>query len=78
MGRIVVITGAGRGLGLTLANEFATHEWRVIGTGRSEKPVDYPAGTDYQQCGIMSIPSIRNNQKGKIETINQETRIGSR
>lgn len=49
MNRIVVITGASRGLGLALAGEFAAHGWRVVGTGRSERPADLPAGATYHQ-----------------------------
>jgi len=46
---IVVITGASGGLGKTLAKEFASKGWQVIGTGRSEPPTDLPEGTTYKQ-----------------------------
>lgn len=47
--KIVVITGASRGLGLSLAQEFSANGWKVIGTGRSEQPNDFPANAVYEQ-----------------------------
>jgi NAD(P)-dependent dehydrogenase (short-subunit alcohol dehydrogenase family) len=49
--RIVIVTGASRGLGLSLVQEFSTNGWKVIGTGRSEKPADFPDNdnADYRQ-----------------------------
>lgn len=47
--RIAVITGASRGLGLTLTKVFAANGWQVIGTGRSEQPSDLPEGVTYHQ-----------------------------
>lgn len=50
MNRVVVITGASRGLGLALATDFATHDWRVVGTGRSAQPAALlPKGVRYHQ-----------------------------
>lgn len=49
MKKVVIITGASRGLGLTLVREFATHNWHVIGTGRSVQPATYPSNADYRQ-----------------------------
>ena len=46
---LVVITGASRGLGLVIANEFAAHGWQVVGTGRSAQPADLPQGVTYYQ-----------------------------
>lgn len=46
---VVVITGASRGLGLYLVKAFAAKGWRVIGTGRSEKPDDFPDTASYEQ-----------------------------
>lgn len=46
--KIVVITGASQGLGLVLAGEFANNGWRVVGTGLSEQPADFP-GETYKQ-----------------------------
>lgn len=46
---IAVITGASRGLGLALAQEFASNGWIVIGTGRSEQPANVPEGAQYHQ-----------------------------
>lgn len=52
--RIVVITGASRGLGLSLAKEFTNNNWRVVGTGLSERPADLPDSVDYKQFDASS------------------------
>jgi len=49
MNSVAIITGASRGLGLTLAQAFAASDWQVIGTGRSKRPADFPAGASYEQ-----------------------------
>jgi NAD(P)-dependent dehydrogenase (short-subunit alcohol dehydrogenase family) len=49
MSKVVVITGANRGLGLVLANKFAAQDWQVVGTGRSEQPEDFPTSASYHQ-----------------------------
>jgi len=47
--KLVVITGASRGLGLAIAKEFAANGWLVVGTGRSDKPAEFPQGAEYRQ-----------------------------
>lgn len=47
--KIVVITGTSRGLGLTLAEEFASNGWLVIGTGRSVQSSNFPTDATYKQ-----------------------------
>jgi len=47
--KVAVITGASRGLGLSLVKEFAANGWKVIGTGRSEQPVSFPKDVAYEQ-----------------------------
>ncbi len=49
MGKLAVITGTSRGLGLVLAGEFAANRWQVVGTGRSGQPASFPANVKYQQ-----------------------------
>lgn len=49
MDKVAVITGASRGLGAVLAAEFASNDWQVIGTGRSEQPKDLPNNAVYHQ-----------------------------
>jgi NAD(P)-dependent dehydrogenase (short-subunit alcohol dehydrogenase family) len=46
--KVVVVTGASRGLGLALVQEFAAKSWQPVGTGRSEQP-DLPTGVIYKQ-----------------------------
>ncbi|EDK72758.1 short-chain dehydrogenase/reductase SDR [candidate division TM7 genomosp. GTL1] len=52
--KLVIITGASGGLGLTLAQEFAGDTWQVIGTGRSEKPQGFPSTGEYHQFDASS------------------------
>lgn len=47
--RVVVITGASGGLGLISAQAFASSGWKVIGTGRSERPEGFPPSGEYSQ-----------------------------
>lgn len=47
--KVVVVTGASRGLGFTLVKEFAANGWQVIGTGRSQKPDGLAEGAAYRQ-----------------------------
>lgn len=49
MNKVVVVTGASRGLGQSLVKEFAANGWQVVGTGRSEMPTGLPEGVDYHQ-----------------------------
>lgn len=49
MTKIVIITGVSRGLGLATATEFANNGWKVIGTGRSQRPDSLPQSVDYHQ-----------------------------
>jgi NAD(P)-dependent dehydrogenase (short-subunit alcohol dehydrogenase family) len=48
-GKIAVITGTSQGLGLVLAQVFAANGWKVVGTGRSSQPAEFPAAAIYQQ-----------------------------
>lgn len=47
--KVVVITGASGGLGKSLAKEFASKRWQVIGTGRSVRPHNLPEDVVYHQ-----------------------------
>lgn len=49
MSKLVVITGASRGLGLVLAHEFSARGWEVAGTGRSDRPDSFPSSASYHQ-----------------------------
>lgn len=48
-GKVAVITGASRGLGLVIAKEFAGRGWQVVGTGRSDRPDDFPERAAYHR-----------------------------
>lgn len=47
--KTVVVTGASRGLGLALANEFSSNDWSVIGIGRSVRPEELDSSIRYEQ-----------------------------
>jgi NAD(P)-dependent dehydrogenase (short-subunit alcohol dehydrogenase family) len=53
--KIAVITGANGGLGKALVKEFAREGWQVVGTGRSEQPVDLPENATYRQFDASSV-----------------------
>lgn len=52
---IVLVTGANRGIGLAIAQEFKAQNWRVVGTYRSDK-----ADADFDQihCDVSDSASI--------------------
>jgi NAD(P)-dependent dehydrogenase (short-subunit alcohol dehydrogenase family) len=52
--RVAVITGASRGLGLTLTHEFDVNDWRVIGIGRSKRPANLATEATYRQFDASS------------------------
>jgi 3-oxoacyl-[acyl-carrier protein] reductase len=52
---VALITGANRGIGLAIANEFLAQNWQVVGTYRSSK-----AEVDFEQvhCDVSDASSI--------------------
>jgi serine 3-dehydrogenase len=46
--KTVVITGASQGLGQYIANTFLKDGWRVVGTGRSDRPDTLDPAIEYQ------------------------------
>lgn len=54
--RAVVITGASRGLGLVLTKVFTASHWAVVGTGRSEKPDDFPTTPSAKDYALHPKP----------------------
>jgi 3-oxoacyl-[acyl-carrier protein] reductase len=52
---VALITGANRGIGLAIANEFIAQNWQVVGTYRSTK-----AEVDFEQihCDVSDASSI--------------------
>jgi NAD(P)-dependent dehydrogenase (short-subunit alcohol dehydrogenase family) len=65
--KIAVITGANRGLGLALTNEFAGQNWQAIGTGRSEQPEDFPARALYRRFDASSAVECESFWKQLLE-----------
>ncbi len=53
----ILISGAGRGLGLELARQYAVDGWRVIGTVRDAK-VNLPAGVERQVVDVTDRGEI--------------------
>jgi NAD(P)-dependent dehydrogenase (short-subunit alcohol dehydrogenase family) len=49
MQKIVIVTGASRGLGLAIVQAFASTGWQAIGTGRSPRPHELPETVEYHQ-----------------------------
>lgn len=47
--KTVAITGVSRGLGQSIADAFLGSGWRVVGTGRSERPETLNESIEYQQ-----------------------------
>ncbi len=60
MNKTVVVTGSGQGLGLVLANTFASYGWKVIGTGLKTRPEDMDQGVRYVELD-SSNPDATNN-----------------
>lgn len=60
--RTAVITGASRGLGLAIAKEFAANGWRVVGTGRSAKPAEFPQDAEYRRFDTSDLAAFVRQQ----------------
>jgi 3-oxoacyl-[acyl-carrier protein] reductase len=56
MGRVTLVTGANRGLGLAIARRFRDEGDRVVGTYRSEAP-DEP-GIEWVRCDVADTESV--------------------
>jgi NAD(P)-dependent dehydrogenase (short-subunit alcohol dehydrogenase family) len=55
----VLITGAGRGLGLELASQSAADRWRVIGTVRDEAPALKATGAQVVTADVTDFPQVK-------------------
>jgi NAD(P)-dependent dehydrogenase (short-subunit alcohol dehydrogenase family) len=53
----ILITGAGRGLGLELARQYAAAGWRVVGTVRSAE-AKLPAGVDKHLADVTDLRAV--------------------
>ncbi len=54
----VLITGAGRGLGLELARQYAKDGWRVIGTARASAPELEATGARVLKVDVTDFPAV--------------------
>ena len=60
----ILITGAGRGLGLELARQYAKDGWRVIGTVRDAKHFDFETHT-VDVTDLAAVKQLPARLKGK-------------
>jgi len=58
----ILISGAGRGLGLELARQYAADGWRVIGTVRDAK-AKLPAGVEPQSRMSRDLSKSRRSPR---------------
>jgi NAD(P)-dependent dehydrogenase (short-subunit alcohol dehydrogenase family) len=56
----VLITGAGRGLGLELARQYSQEGWRVVGTVRGESRELIETGTRVLEADVTDFEKVRN------------------
>jgi NAD(P)-dependent dehydrogenase (short-subunit alcohol dehydrogenase family) len=76
--RLIVITGATRGLGLVAVNEFLENDWQVIGTGIGERPESFPANAQYvafdasnfEACATFWQDTVADNPDAQICLVN--------
>lgn len=54
----VIVTGASRGLGKEIAEAFASNGWKVIGTGRSERPDSLDEKVQYSQFDASDTTAV--------------------
>jgi NAD(P)-dependent dehydrogenase (short-subunit alcohol dehydrogenase family) len=55
----IVVTGAGRGLGLELARQYAQDGWRVIGTVRNSAPALTEAGAETLTVDVTNTAEVK-------------------
>jgi NAD(P)-dependent dehydrogenase (short-subunit alcohol dehydrogenase family) len=55
----ILITGAGRGLGLELARQYAADGWRVIGTVREEAGALQDLGAESVKVDVTNIAQVK-------------------
>jgi len=55
----ILITGAGRGLGLELARQYAHEGWRVIGTARGSAPELEKTGAQVLRADVTDTAAVR-------------------
>ncbi len=55
----ILITGAGRGLGLELARQYAQDGWRVVGTARASAPELGATGARVLELEVTDFPATK-------------------
>jgi NAD(P)-dependent dehydrogenase (short-subunit alcohol dehydrogenase family) len=55
----ILITGAGRGLGLELARQYAKDGWQVIGTARASSPKLEATGARVLELEVDDFPAAK-------------------
>jgi len=58
-GRVVLVTGASRGIGVAICDAFVRDGYAVTGCGRSPRTADVPADVDYRRCDVSDPKQIR-------------------
>lgn len=58
MNKRVLVTGATRGIGKSIAQKYKEHNWTVIGVGTSEQKIDYL--DEYHVCNFLDKTQIEN------------------
>jgi NAD(P)-dependent dehydrogenase (short-subunit alcohol dehydrogenase family) len=71
-GKVVLVTGAGRGIGRAIALAFAAQKSRVALTGRTQATLDAVAD-EIRHTGAEALPRICDvTQKAQVERLKQE------
>lgn len=76
--RLVVVTGATRGLGFITVKEFLKNGWQVVGTGLDERPADFPSeahyaafdASDFDACAAFWRETLTNNPGASVCLVN--------
>ena len=74
-GKVAVVTGASRGIGLSIAQAFSSADASVVGIARSLKPEQVNQHWDYRQCDVLDFSVFKTlckdvcNELGNIDIL---------